>query len=159
MYSNLSLFTTCFGFRRPSSGRISYAKTVRLYWMPFLFLVFLSTSHTVVPLYWHSLRLFCLKYFVFKISSLTLLLLFLFLKTFYWGVVHLSRLCMCLSCLYCCGQLLWLRSTPLGVFVTLAPAVLVLFFSVLVFPCCVVDVKLHCDGNSVIICKIMQQDA
>jgi hypothetical protein len=109
-------------------------KLLRLYWMPFLFLVLLSTSHTVVPFYWHSLRLFCLKCFVFKISPLKLFL-FLFLKLFLsWAVVHLSRLCMCLSCLYCCGQLLWLRSTHLVVFVTLAPAVLVLSFSVLVFP-------------------------
>jgi hypothetical protein len=90
------------------------------YIVPFLYLVLLSANHTVVPLYWHSLRLFCLKCFVFKITSLKLFLfLFLFLKLFLsWGIVHLSRLCMCLSCLYCCGQLLWLRSTHLVVFVT-----------------------------------------
>jgi hypothetical protein len=80
---SLFFFTACFGLSRPSSGIISYAKTVRLYWMPFLFLVLLSTSHTVVPLYWHSLRLFCIKCFVFKILSLKWLL-FLFLKLFYF---------------------------------------------------------------------------
>jgi hypothetical protein len=34
---------------------------------------------------------------------------------------------------------LWLHSTRLGVFVMVAPAVLVLSFSMLVFPCHVVD--------------------
>jgi hypothetical protein len=126
------------------------------YIVTFLFLVLLSTNQTVVSFYWHSLRLFCLKCFVFKITSLKL---FLFLKIFLsWGVIHLSRLHMCLSCLYCCSQLLWICSTHLVVFVTpvmcsthilyilflfynvmcvyyafylLAPAVLVLSFSII----------------------------
>jgi hypothetical protein len=48
MYVLPSFLTTCFGLNQPSSGVISYAKTVRLYCEIFIFGV-LSTNHTVVP--------------------------------------------------------------------------------------------------------------
>jgi hypothetical protein len=74
------------------------------------------------------------KMFYFQNFVLKIIFIFIFKTLPLVGRRPFVQLFMCLSCLYCCGKLLWLRFTRLGVFVTLAPAVFVPSFSVLVFP-------------------------
>jgi hypothetical protein len=85
MYVLPSYLTTCFGLSRPSSGVISYAKTVRMYCAIFIFGVVIHQPHCSPTLLTPA------KIVLFK------MFLFLFLKLFLsWGVVHLSRLCVVL---------------------------------------------------------------